>query len=397
MIKRLLGKHLLNISKKYPIVTITGPRQSGKTTLAKAVFPKYKYVSLEDPDFRRFAEEDPRSFLSENNKHVILDEIQNVPELFSYIQCLVDEKPLNGRYILTGSQKFLLNERISQSLAGRCALLNLLPFSLSELTNRKPQNTWDKNIIKKYKDPQLSIYESIFKGFYPRVHDQKLDPTEWYKDYFNSYITRDVRALLNVGDLRSFEQFIRLLAGRSGQLLNLTSLGNDSGVTHTTVKRWISILEASYILTLIPPHYKNFNKRLIKAHKIYFNDSGLLCYLLRISSHKELINHPMLGNIFETFIISEFIKAFTHQGKEPPLYFWRDKTGNEIDLLVESGRDLFPVEIKASQTISSDFIKNIKTWFKLPQNTQNKGAIVYGGGIFQKRGNIQIIPWYAVS
>ncbi len=397
MIKRFLAARLKKLSKKYPLVTLTGPRQSGKTTLAKFVFSDYQYVSLEDPDNRTFAEQDPRGFLREHNRYCILDEIQRVPQLFSYLQTLVDEKPLNGRFILTGYQQFLLNEKISQSVAGRTALTRLLPFSLAELLERKNQAFWKTNEPSKSTPPTKTLFDFIFEGFYPRIHDQKLDPKQWYRDYFETYITRDVRTMLNIGDLKTFEQFLRLLAGRSGQLLNLTSLGNDSGVAHTTVKRWISILEASYLIFLLPPHYKNFRKRIVKLPKIYFLDPGLLCYLLRISSPKDLPAHPQIGNIFETFAVGELIKSFTHQGQEPPLFFWRDKSGLEIDLLIDRGEKLFPIEIKSAQTISPDFLKSINSWLKLPGNPQTTGSLIFGGKAFQARNNIQIIPWYAIS
>jgi predicted AAA+ superfamily ATPase len=398
MIKRFLEERLKELSLQYPIVALTGPRQSGKTTLAKLVFPDYQYVSLEDPDNREFAENDPRGFLNKYSIKVVLDEIQRVPSLFSYLQTAVDENPSNGRFILTGSQQFLLNEKISQSLAGRTTLLCLLSFSLAELNKRQQQQFWQNNNVNQVSAPlEKNVFEVIHAGFYPRIHDRNLEPQQWYRDYFETYVTKDVKNLLNIGDSKTFEQFLRLLAGRSGQLLNLTSLGNDSGVSHTTARRWISILEASYIIKLLQPHFNNFNKRMIKAPKIYFLDSGLLCYLLRIASAKNLATHPLLGGIFETFIIGEIMKWYTHQGKEAPLYFWRDRSGDEIDLVIDRGERLYPVEIKASQTISAGLFKNLKTWLALKGNKQTSGALVYGGNDFQTRENIQIIPWYAVS
>lgn len=397
MINRFLENSLKKSSKKYPIVTVTGPRQSGKTTLAKQAFPKYTYISLEDPDNRSFAEEDPRGFLAEYDKYVIFDEIQRVPELFSYIQTTVDEKPINGRFILTGSQQFLLNEKISQSLAGRSAILRLLPFSLAELMTRNTQNYWKSNILSFTNPPRKNLYHYIFNGFYPRIYDKNLDPRQWYRDYFETYATRDVRSLINVGDLKSFEQFLRLLAGRSGQLLNLSSLGNDSGVSHTTAKRWISILEASYLIYVLPPYFKNFRKRIIKSPKIYFLDPGLLCFLLRINNQKDIAMHPQRGAIFETYIFSELYKSFSHQGFEPPLYFWRDRSGNEIDFLVDHGTHALPIEAKAGKTISSDFLRSIIGWLDLPGNPQKEGVLIYAGDSFSKRQNIQIVPWYAIS
>ena len=397
MLNRFLEKSLKRSAKKYPVVTVTGPRQSGKTTLTKHAFPEYDYISLEDPDHRSFAEEDPRGFLAEYDKFAIFDEIQRVPGLFSYIQTMVDENPINGRFILTGSQQFLLNEKISQSLAGRSAILRLLPFSLAELLKRKTQPYWQSDRLKHTNPPGNNLYNYIFNGFYPRIYDKKLDPRQWYRDYFETYATRDVRSLINVGDLRSFEQFLRLLAGRSGQLLNLSSLGNDSGISHTTAKRWISILETSYLIYVLPPYFKNFRKRIIKSPKIYFLDTGLLCFLLRINNPKEIATHPQRGAIFETLIFSELYKNFSHQGLEPPLYFWRDRGGSEIDFLIDHGTHALPIEAKAGKTISPDFLNTMNSWLDLPGNEQKEGALIYAGDSFSKRQKIQIVPWYAVS
>ena len=397
MLNRFLEKSLKRSAKKYPVVTVTGPRQSGKTTLTKHAFPEYDYISLEDPDHRSFAEEDPRGFLAEYDQFAIFDEIQRVPGLFSYIQTMVDENPINGRFILTGSQQFLLNEKISQSLAGRSAILRLLPFSLAELLKRKTQPYWQSDRLKHTNPPGNNLYNYIFNGFYPRIYDKKLDPRQWYRDYFETYATRDVRSLINVGDLRSFEQFLRLLAGRSGQLLNLSSLGNDSGISHTTAKRWISILETSYLIYVLPPYFKNFRKRIIKSPKIYFLDTGLLCFLLRINNPKEIATHPQRGAIFETLIFSELYKNFSHQGLEPPLYFWRDRGGSEIDFLIDHGTHALPIEAKAGKTISPDFLNTMNSWLDLPGNEQKEGALIYAGDSFSKRQKIQIVPWYAVS
>ena len=397
MLVRHLAKTLKQAAAQYPIVTLTGPRQAGKSTLTKIVFPKYRYISLEDPDIRQFAESDPRAFLQVYSRHVIFDEIQRVPELFSYLQTQVDADNESGRFILTGSQQFLLNSKISQTLAGRTALLKLLPFSLAELLAVSPQICWQKKKLMNRNVPDKSLYQFLYEGLYPRLHDKALNPKQFYRDYVDTYVTRDLQSLLQVGDLRKFQIFLRLLAGRVGQRVNLTALGNDTGVSHSTISHWLSVLEASYIIYVLPPHFANFNKRLVKSPKIYFFDTGLLCYLLRIQSADDLIYHPSIGSIFESFIFSEIYKNFIHQGEEAPLYFWQDRTGNEIDLLIDQGRKLLPIEIKSAKTIHSQFLEHINNWLKLKDNPQDVGFLVYGGDEWQKRNGIQILPWYAVS
>jgi predicted AAA+ superfamily ATPase len=397
MIIRHLSQYLKKLARDYPIVTLTGPRQSGKTTLIKMVFPDYRYVSLEDPDTRQFAETDPRGFLSLYNKKVIFDEIQRVPDLFSYLQTLVDEDPLAARFMLTGSQQFSLNAKISQTLAGRTALLRLLPLSLSEILSRKPQPYWSGKKLLKPALPDEKLFYYLFHGCYPRLYDKKLSAKQFYSDYVETYVTRDLQTLLQVGDLSTFQIFLRLLAGRAGQRVNLVSLGNDAGVSHTTIKHWLSVLQASYIVHLLPPHFKNFNKRLVKSPKIYFLDTGLLCYLLRVQSVEDLNNHPHIGAIFETFVFSEIYKSFHHRAEEAPLYFWQDRTGNEIDLLIDRGRMQFPVEVKAAKTIAQNFFVNIQRWLDLEGNPQKYGCLIYGGNEFQRRGQIEVLPWYAAS
>jgi predicted AAA+ superfamily ATPase len=397
MIIRHLSQYLKKLARDYPIVTLTGPRQSGKTTLIKMVFPDYRYVSLEDPDTRQFAETDPRGFLSLYNKKVIFDEIQRVPDLFSYLQTLVDEDPLAARFMLTGSQQFSLNAKISQTLAGRTALLRLLPLSLSEILSRKPQPYWSGKKLLKPALPDEKLFYYLFHGCYPRLYDKKLSAKQFYSDYVETYVTRDLQTLLQVGDLSTFQIFLRLLAGRAGQRVNLVSLGNDAGVSHTTIKHWLSVLQASYIVHLLPPHFKNFNKRLVKSPKIYFLDTGLLCYLLRVQSVEDLNNHPHIGAIFETFVFSEIYKSFHPRAEEAPLYFWQDRTGNEIDLLIDRGRMQFPVEVKAAKTIAQNFFVNIQRWLDLEGNPQKYGCLIYGGNEFQRRGQIEVLPWYAAS
>ena len=395
MLKRTLANKLKKAAKQYPVVTLTGPRQSGKTTLVKMVFPDYPYLSLEEPDQRAFALEDPRGFLSQFPEKVILDEIQRAPDLFSYIQTIVDTKDISGQFILTGSQNFLLLQKVSQSLAGRCAVLHLLPFSLSELHQRQPLpiGTIGRRLPGKNRVLDEDLSSVLLKGFYPRIHDKHLEPNDWLGNYFQTYIERDVRDIVNVGDLETFSRFVRLCAGRNGQLLNLSSLANDCGITHTTSKRWISILEASFILFLLRPHYKNFSKRLIKSPKLYFLDAGLLSYLLRIRSSADMQIHALYGSIFESFIISEFLKSYLNSGQEPAIYFWRDSTGNEIDVIIDNGDELMPVEIKAGQTIASDFFKGIKFWKNLAKDKVKGAALVYGGETSHIRSNTYVYSW----
>jgi len=398
MLKRTLTKKLKEAAKQYPVVTLTGPRQSGKTTLVKMTFPDYDYRSLEEPDHRAFALEDPRGFLSQFAEKVILDEIQRAPDLFSYIQTIVDTKDISGQFILTGSQNFLLLQKVSQSLAGRCAVLHLLPFSLSEIRKRQPLSL--SSIGRRLPDKNRSLdaepSSALFKGYYPRIHDKSLDPVDWLGNYYQTYLERDVRDVLNVGDLEAFSRFVRLCAGRNGQLLNLSSLANDCGITHTTSKRWISILETSFIVFLLRPHFKNFSKRLIKSPKLYFLDTGLLSYLLRIRSAEDLQIHALYGSIFESFVISELLKNYMNRGEEHAIYFWRDSTGNEIDVIIDEGDNLIPLEIKAGQTVTSDFFKGIRFWRKLSADNEKRAALVYGGDETYIRSETYVYPWSVI-
>lgn len=399
MIKRTLEKKLKNAAKQFPVVTITGPRQSGKTTLVKAVFTQYEYVSLELPDQRSFALEDPKGFLGQFDGPVILDEIQRSPDLFSYIQVYVDEHPQKtGQFILTGSQNFLLLQRISQSLAGRCAVLHLLPFSLAELLERPPISidTLGRYAAKKSAPPKFDLMEILFTGFYPRIHDMKLPAQDWLANYYQTYLERDVRNVLNVGDIETFSRFIRICAGRSGQLLNLTGLASDCGITHTTAKRWISVLEASFVITLLRPYFKNYGKRLIKTPKIYFLDSGLLCYLLQIRSPQELFHRAERGAVFEGYVISELLKNFLHRGEQPRLYFWRDATGHEIDCIIEQGEKRISLESKSGQTVVSDFFKMLLYWRDLSGDPHSPAALIYGGNKSFMRSGIGVYPWFVL-
>jgi predicted AAA+ superfamily ATPase len=376
-IKRELEGYLSYISTKYPVVTLTGPRQSGKSTLVRHVFPEKKYVSLEDPDTQLFARQDPRGFLNTYNNAVI-DEAQKVPEIFSYIQTLVDNTDTPGQFILTGSSNFLLFEKITQSLAGRTAVLHLLPFSLREIHS-----------IKGFTD-----YEDyLFTGFYPRIYKMDIHPGDFYPGYTKTYVERDVRTLRNIPDLIQFQLFVKLCAGRIGQLLNLSSLANDCGISHTTAKSWISVLEASFIIFLLRPHHKNFNKRLIKMPKLYFYDPGLAAYLLDIQSAEQVKTHYSKGALFELMIISEIMKRRLNQGQSAGVHFWRDKNGNEIDCLLESEGSLLPIEIKSGRTVSSDYFKGTDYFLKLAGNLASKPYIVYGGTENQQRTTADVISW----
>ncbi|MBR7145204.1 MAG: ATP-binding protein [Lentisphaeria bacterium] len=392
MIARQMAKLVLETATQYPVVAVTGPRQSGKTTLCRELFPDYIYVNLEKPDTRQFAQEDPNGFLAQFSKPVILDEVQRVPELFSYIMPLVDEHRKMGEFILSGSQNFHLQEAISQSLAGRCATLKLLPLSCREINNRKNHGIFQLSTEQLIADNNpASAFEQIFRGGYPPIYDRNIQATNWYAQYTQSYLERDVRNLINVGDLETFERFLRLTAGRSGQILNMETLAADVGVSPVTIKRWISLLTASYIIFLLKPHSKNFNKRLIKTPKLYFYDTGLLCYLLNIRSAEDLALHSQRGAIFETYIISELVKSSHNSGIEPPFYFWRDSQGHEVDLLIENGEKLLPIEIKSGQTVASSMFSGLNYWQKLSQC--NDGMLIYGGTDSYTRNGIKVRSW----
>jgi uncharacterized protein len=398
MIRRTLEATLKKVARQYPVVTLTGPRQSGKTTLVQAAFPRHEYASLEEPDVREYALADPRGFLGQFAGPVILDEVQKAPDLFSYIQTLVDREDVPGRYVLSGSQNFLLLRSISQSLAGRSAILHLLPLALCELEGRPPfpLEKLGQELPGERRESPADLMETLFRGFYPRIHDKGLDPTTWYSGYYQTYVERDVREVVNVGDLESFGRFVRLCAGRNGQLLNLTSLANDGGITHTTAGRWISILEASFLLRLLRPYHANFGKRLIKSPKIYFLDTGLLCYLLRIQSPEDLRLHAGRGPVFESFVVGELIKNSLHQGREPDLYFWRDSSGHEIDAVVDRGRERVAVEIKSAATVAGDFFAGIDFWRKLVGDPEAPAALVYGGDRSYRRSGVAVYGWRAL-
>jgi hypothetical protein len=364
MIERMLTQKLITASRKFQVVTLTGPRQSGKTTLVKTAFPSLPYVSLEEPDVRQIALADPRGFLSTFAEGAILDEVQNTPELFSYVQSIVDNDR-NALFILTGSSNFLLMEKIGQTLAGRAAIFYLLPFSLVELESGG------------YSFPQ---YEAlIYKGQYPRIYDRDLAPTDFYPSYIQTYVERDVRLLKNIGDINSFILFVQLCAGRTAQLLNYTSLANDAGITLNTAKAWLSLLEASYIIYRLQPYYKNFNKRLVKSPKLFFHDTGLICSLLGIRDERQVNAHYMKGALFENLVINEFIKRDFHRGERRYPYFWQDSRGREIDCLLVDGERLTPIEIKSGKTIANSYFDNLRYWRQISGIAEDMGYVVFGG------------------
>jgi predicted AAA+ superfamily ATPase len=378
MIRRLIQDKIIQLAEKFPVISVTGPRQSGKTTLIKSTFPEWRYESLEDPDTRLFAITDPRKFL-DGEKKMIIDEIQRAPELFSYIQSKTDKTNLSGQFIISGSQSFLLNQHISQSLAGRVAILNLMPLSLSELMEH---------------GINVTRYETlIYQGFYPRLYDRNIQPVDFYPNYIQTYLERDVRLLQNIHDLNIFVRFLKLCAGRTGQLLNLNSLANDCGVSPNTAKSWISVLEASYIIFLLQPHHESFNKRLVKMPKLFFIDTGLASSLLGIQSEDQLNTHFLRGALFENFIISEFIKARLNNGLRNNCFFWRDNKGIEIDCIIENGNILTPIEIKSGNTFNQDFFRNLNYWNKLSGNSSENSYVVYGGDSDRDTREGTLLSW----
>lgn len=383
MIERQAKQKLKELAEGFPVVALIGPRQSGKTTLIKKAFPHKPYVLLEDPDTLSFAQKDTRGFLLQFPDGAIIDEAQKAPQLFSYLLGIVDARNIPGMFLLTGSQNFLLMEKISQSLSGRIALLKLLPFSYEELASC--------GIV-------YEGYEQyLLKGMYPRLYDMKITPRDFYAGYVQTYLERDVRNLKNIHNLSSFHTFLKMCAYRNGQLLNLSSLANDCGITHNTARAWLSILETSFIVFFLLPHHKNFNKRLVKMPKLYFVDQGLAAYLADIHDRQHLVNHPLKGSLFEGFVISELLKKRFNAGRESNLYFWRDKVGHEIDCLIDNGKDLVAIEFKSGRTITEDYFKNTRYWNSLTKNKYNKEFIVYGGQQQQKRQREHVIPWNKAS
>jgi predicted AAA+ superfamily ATPase len=366
MISRQVHHELLVSAREYPAVTILGPRQSGKTTLAQMAFPDYTYYSLEDPDVRKQASDDPRGLLARISGGVILDEIQRVPSLLSYLQGVIDRNPQAGQFILTGSHQPHVQQAITQSLAGRTAILELLPFSIEEL--------------KQYDRPPLSAFEMILRGFYPRIHQDQLRPNRFFGSYLSTYIERDLRAMINLQDLTRFEQFLRLLAGRVGQLVNYSSLANDIGVSSTTIKNWISVLKASFILFELPPYFSNIRKRIIKSSKLYFIDVGLAAWLLGLQTPQHVERDPLRGNLYENLLIIEVLKKMLNQGAQPTLYFYRDAKGNEVDLLIAGPRTFSAIEIKSAETFQPEFVNGIEQFTKTFSNSAAiHGTVWYNG------------------
>jgi len=375
MIERTLASKIIFLTTKFQVITLTGPRQSGKTTLVRATFPNFPYVSLEDPDIRQIALTDPRGFLSNYPSGAILDEIQNTPELFSYIQRVVDENR-QIQFILTGSSNFLLMEKISQTLAGRTAVLHLLPFSLKEL------------------EPLAESYENlIFKGLYPRIYDREISPIDFYPSYIQTYVDRDVRLIKNIGNINAFIQFTQLCAGRIGQLLNYAGLASDAGISPNTAKSWLSILESSYILYRLQPYHRNFNKRLVKSAKLYFYDTGVACSLLGIKEQDQINFHYMKGSLFENFILNEFIKRNFNRGENNRPFFWQDNHGKEIDCVLENGSRVTAVEIKSGKTMSTSYFDNLIYWRSLATINENHEYVVYGGDQSMQTNAGALISW----
>lgn len=379
VVNRIIASKIKYLATKFPVLTLTGARQTGKSTLLKHCFPDYRYVTLEDMDMRRLAVEDPRGFLTNFGAKTIIDEAQYAPDLFSYIQTKVDADNLPGMYILSGSQNFLLMQSITQSLAGRTAVLKLSPFSIPELKNASlfPNN----------------INDCLFTGGYPRIYDMQIEPTDFYPSYIHTYIERDVRLLKEVANLTHFVRFLKLCAARVGQLLNVSSLANECDISVPTAYAWLSVLETSYILFLLKPYHNNYNKRLIKAPKIYFYDTGLVSSLLGLENSEQFSTHYLRGELFENMIVVEYLKKMQSLGKEPQMYFWRDSNQNEVDLLIEEGGKLKAVEIKSGATFNKSYFKGLLHFQKISGLSSDSLGVVYGGDLDYLTENGRYISW----
>jgi predicted AAA+ superfamily ATPase len=384
MVPRTLRRTLVRLARRFPIVTVTGPRQSGKTTLCRMAFPRKAYVSLEAPDVRAYATADPRGFLATYASGAILDEIQRVPDLLSYLQGEVDARPTAGRFILTGSANLALLHGVSQSLAGRTAMLTLLPLGHDEML--------------RFPDPPDDLFDVLWHGGYPAIFDTRPAPGDWLGSYVATYVERDVRQVLNVTDLLAFQNFLRLCAGRTAQLLNLSALAADAGITHNTARAWLSVLEASYVAFRLPALHTNVRKRLVKAPKLHFYDTGLLCYLLGILHPDQLRSHPLRGAVFETWVVSEIIKARLHRGLPASLSYYRDRAGGEIDAVLEQGDAVVAVEAKSGQTVAADFFPPLARFAdsigtRPPSGGPVVTIVAYGGDRNETRGACRVIPW----
>ncbi len=382
-ITREIKKSVDQLIDKYPIIAITGPRQSGKTTFLKSTFPEYEYINLENPDNREFAIEDPNGFLKRFSGKTIIDEVQRVPSLFSYLQSKVDEENSMGHYILSGSQNFHLMQNITQSLAGRVAIFRLFPFDFQEL---KSENLLNSNYL-----------SSLIKGFYPAIFSREINSTIFYSNYIETYVQRDITELLEVKNLGLFKKFLSLLATRAGQLLNLNSLANECGISQPTAKSWLTVLESSYVVFTLQPYFENFSKRLVKTPKIYFYDSGLLCHLLGLNDTDYLMTNPIKGALFENMIIAEHIKRMYHKNEVVESWFWRDSAGNEIDLLFSKNQELIVHEIKSTETIMTNQMKGLNYFEKTAINKKVSKKLIYTGNENYIRQNCEIIPWFKVG
>ncbi len=382
-IPRTATAALHEAARHFPVLTVTGPRQSGKTTLVRREFPGHAYVSLEGPDRLLEATEDPRLFLDRHPGGLIIDEVQRAPELMSFLQERVDEDRRPGRYVLTGSQQFGLHQRITQSLAGRSALIPLLPFSYTELSASGHAPS--------------SLEDLLAGGLYPSVRAEGVPPALWYRNYVATYVERDVRQMINVRNLAGFRRFIQLVAGRTGQLVNYANLAADAGVSQPTVKTWLSVLEASYLIVLLQPHHANFSKRLIKSPKLYVLDPGLAAWLVGIRKPEDLLSHAMRGPLFETWVVAELLKARLHLGKDSNLGFWRDRSGLEVDVVFGRSDSLSSVEIKSGRTVGSDWFASLRRWKDLAGDAAGPGWLVYGGDESQVRRQARVVPWSGIA
>jgi len=388
IVRRNLEGRVRSLARRFPVVTVTGPRQSGKTTLCRQVFPGLPYANLETPEVREAARIDPRGFLAQFPRGAVLDEVQRAPDLLSYIQVLVDEPGRRGRWVLTGSQHFGLLEGISQSLAGRTAVVQLLPLALDE--------------VRRFPRPRRGLWDVLWSGGYPRIHQGRVPPSEWLTGYVATYLERDVQQVARIGDLQALQTFLRLCAGRAGQVLNLAALGADCGITQPTARAWLTVLETSFLVYRLPPLHRNLRKRLTRSPKLYFYDSGLLCYLLGVREPAQLETHPHRGAVFESWAVSEILKARANLGLPPDAFFYRDHRGEEVDLVLEGGSRALAVEIKSGRTVAQDFFAALDRFSRLLEGTtawkpRLERRLIYGGEGAQDRLGVKVVPWSRIA